>query len=121
MRAFFQTLLLSLLLPAGVAWAASVVWSPPTEREDGTAFSPTEVEFYELCASPEPSPPCTDSPRVFETLNTVAAVESLDLPSGTWYFTVRVKDIHGLYSDWAEPVSYQIFARPAKPVIQLQP
>lgn len=107
-----------MLLLSGAAFgqqATTVFWTPPDTREDGTAFTAAEVEFYELCVSADDSGPCAGTPFVFETTSTAVPLESLDLDYGTWYFTVRVQDTSGLFSSWSPVVSHQILAPPNPP------
>lgn len=109
------------LLAVAPSWAgaASLVWEPPTSRVNGTPLPSSEIDMYEICvaesadacAAPRNSAP----PRFYEALASPVPIESLDLPAGSWYFTIRTVDTTGLVSDWAEPVLHQILAPPNPP------
>jgi hypothetical protein len=113
-------LMVAFLLAGAPSWAtgASLVWEPPTTRVDGTPLPAAEIGMYEICVASD-STTCaeggTTAPRFYEALASPVPIESLDLPAGSWYFTIRTVDTNGLASEWADPVSYTIVAPPNPP------
>ena len=110
--------LMAACIPA-LAAGPSLVWEPPTTRVDGTPLASSEIDMYEICvtktegACVDPGP--STAPHFYEALSSPVPIESLDLPAGSWYFTIRTVDTTGLISEWATPVSYTIVAPPNPP------
>lgn len=114
-------LMVAFLLAGAPSWAgaASLVWEPPTSRVDGTPLPASEIGMYEICVAESAdacaAPGTSSPPRFYEALASPVPIESLDLPAGSWYFTIRTVDTTGLASEWADPVSYTIVAPPNPP------
>lgn len=100
--------LLALLLPfAAVAGEATVSWTAPTERTDGTPLDGLSgyIVFWG-----QASREYTESAFV-DALS--LRVEGLD--TGTWYFTVVAVDLNGLESEYSAEVSKTFAEAPPEP------
>lgn len=81
--------------------SAVLTWSPPTQKEDGTAVELAGYRVYWGKASGN----YTD----FEEVGTDVVTHVVDdLTSGTWYFAVTAVDPNGIESNFSNEASKQI-------------
>lgn len=83
---------------------ARLAWNPPTQREDGTPFLPSEVSYYLLQLNGSP----------LETIKDTY-VEKL-LPYGSYSYTVIVCDLNGLCSVTSSVKRFTVKSPPKKPL-----
>jgi hypothetical protein len=83
--------------------SATLSWSPPTERTDGTAL--TNLAGYTIRYGTAPD---TFTVTVSITTPGVASYVIDNLTSGTYYFVVTAVDAAGLESPFSSPVSKTI-------------
>lgn len=85
--------------------SASLGWVAPTTRSDGTPLSLSELAGYTLYYGTSQGS-YTDSIGIDDTYATSLTVT--DLPVGTYYFVMTVRDTNGLESDYSGVASKQI-------------
>lgn len=81
-----------------------LAWNPPTQREDGTPFLPSEVSYYLLQLNGSPLETIKDN-----------YVEKL-LPYGNYSYTVIVCDLNGLCSVTSSIKKFTVKSLPKKPL-----
>jgi hypothetical protein len=81
-----------------------LAWTAPGTRTDGSSISLSEIDRYEIAYGQDP-----------DALTNTVPVESgedsytfTELPTGEWYFSIRVYDTNGLASELSEPVNYTV-------------
>ena len=93
----------------------SLSWTPPTEREDGTALIPSDLTGYEVAAE------CGKKDKRLLIVNG-GGTSKLDIPEltvGTCSFAIAAKDADGLYSQWSNVISVDIESGTGPKKIQL--
>lgn len=83
---------------------ARLSWNPPTQREDGSVFLPSEVSYYLLQLNGSPLETVKDN-----------YVEKL-LPYGSYSYTVIVCDLNGLCSVASSVKKFTVKTPPKKPL-----
>lgn len=83
---------------------ARLSWNPPTQREDGSVFLPSEVSYYLLQLNNSP----------LETIKE-NYIEKL-LPYGNYSYTVIVCDLNGLCSVTSSVKKFTVKTPPKKPL-----
>ena len=102
--------------------ALSLVWTPPSQRTDGTSFSLSEIDHYNLYCGE------TLELAFITEMGSTLTRQPLEgiLPDGDWFCAITVVDYLGLESDWSSVVSFTLgggvidppnVARPNPPVI----
>lgn len=84
--------------------SATLSWTAPGTRVDGTSISLSEIAEYQIRYGKDPE-------ALNQTLTAPADATSLmveGLDSGTWYFTIQVVDTNDLASQPSESVQYQV-------------
>lgn len=79
-------------------------WTAPGTRMDGSSIALSEIDYYEINYGQDPDS-LTQTQRVDST---ETSYQFENLPSGTWYFTIKVFDTDGLGSAPSEPVSHEV-------------
>lgn len=90
--------------PAPTPSSATLTWTAPLTRVDGTAISLSEIASYEISYG-------TSADNLSKSVTvdgSETSVEIADLSPGTWYFSIRVIDSSGLASAYSEVVSKEI-------------
>ena len=87
------------------AGKASISWSRPTTRADGSTLNSTDIAGYELYYSDTVNG--TLEPLVSLTANEFS-IEVDDLATGTHYFAMTTKDVNGMESSYSERFSVTI-------------
>ena len=82
---------------APAAARATLVWTAPTQREDGTEFIADEIAWYEVYHIEDHS----GAMDVIEIASNVDSYE-IDLAAGSHELGVAVVDVHGVKSQMSE-------------------
>ena len=98
-------LLLSLVSCAGgdggLSSSAKLSWVAPSEREDGTGLSPSEIAGFRIYYGASTG----DYSNTFDVDDHTATQAIIDgLPSGTYFVTVTVIDVDGRESSYSDEV-----------------
>jgi len=89
-------------LPAG--GTATLSWTAPGTRLDGTSISLSEIDYYEVRYGQN-----QDSLTEIQRIDGAeTSYEFTNLTPGTWYFTIKVVDINGLESPPSDIVSHEV-------------
>lgn len=83
---------------------ARLVWTTPTQREDGTSLDPDEISGYRIYHSSEDGL----QEEVYEVPAGATHYAVEDLPEGTHYFAISAIDADGLESELSELVSKRV-------------
>ncbi|MBC7183315.1 MAG: hypothetical protein H5U30_07055 [Marinobacter sp.] len=91
-------------IPDSTNATVQLKWTAPGTRIDGSSIALSEIDHYEIAYGQNP-----------DALTNTVSVESgesvytfTDLPTGEWYFRIRVYDINGLASELSEQVSFTV-------------
>lgn len=101
------SLLLSLLLSStSLAQIHDVrlSWKPPTQRENGAAFSKEEIAYYLFKLGDNPE----------EQVDKEFTIRALRV--GTYSYVVRVCDVNGLCSRYSSVKTFTVKTPPKKPI-----
>jgi len=107
-------LILAFLLfsSSSLAGTATVSWSAPTTREDGTTLSLIEIASYKIYYGSSPGT-YTSNVVIPGTLTTA----QITLSYGSWYFAATTIDTNGLESALSGEVSKTILkSKPKSPL-----
>ncbi len=83
---------------------ASLSWTAPLTRMNGSSISLAEIDHYEIHYG-------QDQGALDQSITAPGEATSLEignLTAGTWYFSIRVVDTKGLQSMFSEPVKYLV-------------
>ncbi|GBO90128.1 fibronectin type III domain-containing protein [Marinobacter salsuginis] len=84
--------------------SATLSWTAPLTRVDGSSISLSEIQSYEILYGSSP-----DSLSNTVTVDgSQISAEITGLSPGTWYFAIRVIDTDGLTSENSEVLSYTV-------------
>ncbi len=81
---------------------ATVSWTAPLKRMDGSSLSLAEIDHFEIRYGLDPNN--QDQSTTAPSDATSIAISGLE--AGTWYFSIRVIDTSGLQSAYSEPVEH---------------
>lgn len=90
--------------PAPVTSTATLTWTAPLTRTDGSSIQLSEIDSYEIAYGTSP----TELGNYMTVDGAETSVEISGLAAGTWYFSIRVIDTNGLASEYSEVVSKQV-------------
>lgn len=116
LAALYAVLLALVVLLVGVFWSlahaatATVTWTHPTSRIDGTALTPTEIKATRIAYG---KCPATDT--VVDVPAPASSWISPDLGYGTWCFKAATVDQANLVSDYTGIVQKVHVAPPSPP------
>ena len=87
-----------------VSNSATLSWTAPGTRVDGTSISLSEIAEYQIRygKNPEALDQTVTAPSDVNSIT----IDGLDI--GTWYFTIQVVDTNGLTSQPSDPVQYRV-------------
>lgn len=90
--------------PPPASGSATLTWTAPSTREDGSAIALSEIDSYDILYGTSPD-------ALNQTVSIAGAETSAEitgLESGTWYFAIRVIDTEGLVSEPSDVISYSV-------------
>lgn len=83
---------------------ATVSWTAPLQRMDGSSLSLAEIDHFEIRYGQDPN----NQDMSITAPSDATSIKIADLAAGTWYFSIRVIDTDGLQSVFSEPVEHII-------------
>lgn len=98
---------------ASVAYSATVVFDAPTQREDGSALSPSEIDHYELYVVGDGG-----FGQVYDVQTDATEVSVGVLPADNYTFSMITVDTDGQSSNFSDYVTTTVgdINRPTAPV-----
>ncbi|MCR9188544.1 MAG: PA14 domain-containing protein [Alteromonadaceae bacterium] len=90
--------------PAPTTSTATLTWTAPLTRVDGSSIPLSEIDSYEIAYGT--SPKNLDNSMMVDGAET--STEITGLAAGTWYFSIRVIDTNGLASEYSDVASKQV-------------
>ena len=85
---------------------ATLTWTAPYLRQNGESLNMGEIEQYTVRYGTQPDLELMANELAVD--GQAMDVEIAGLTEGTWYFSMRTVDQHGLESAWSEVVSTKI-------------